>query len=110
MTDRELLEKAARAADMWVDHFCLDEDDYPIFHEKNGFYLAWGADWWNPLTDDGDALRLALKCGINIDLDDQSAWLRRDGLFVQEYWGGDYPPCYRHAIVRAAAEIGKAMP
>lgn len=99
MSDRELLEKAAKAAGVELVFSAMTETprrlpDYEL---------------WNPLTDDGDALRLAVKCGINIDMDDQSAWIRRDGFFVQEYWGGDYPPCYRHAIVRAAASLGEKM-
>ena len=59
MTDRELLEKAARAsgidvlphlsaAGQWVDG-------------KSNFYTVNGNKKWNPLTDDGDALRLAVK-------------------------------------------------
>lgn len=45
MTDRELLEKAARAAG--VTH-----PDVLRTHMTSG---------WNPLVDDGDALRLAVK-------------------------------------------------
>ena len=54
MTDKELLELAAKAAGYearWFgDVFCRDTklEPYP-----------WRG--WNPLTDDGDALRLAVK-------------------------------------------------
>jgi hypothetical protein len=61
---------------------------------------------WSPLTDDGDALRLAVKLAIT-DI----------AITVGEYvCSGDYHDgddicaITRRAIVRAAAEIGKAMP
>ncbi len=96
MDDRTLLEMAAKAADV--------RGNYEPFGIRRP---AWP--WlWNPLSEDGagDTLRLAEKLGINIDFADQCAWKRLgDGSLIQEFWGGDYPPCYRHAIVRAAAEI-----
>ena len=67
---------------------------------------------FNPLTDDGDALRLAMKCGINISMDDCVAWYRLNdssNTLIEECWGGDYDPCYRRAIVRAAAAIGETL-
>jgi len=50
-----------------------------------------------------------VKLDINIDFVDKCAWKRHQGKLIQEYWGGDYDPSYKHAIVRAAAEIGKQM-
>ncbi|AZD50523.1 hypothetical protein C4K20_5132 [Pseudomonas chlororaphis subsp. aurantiaca] len=56
---------------------------------------------WNPLTDDGEALRLAVKCELMIDTSDFG--------MATAYWRGGHlqDGCYRRAIVRAAAEIGK---
>ena len=119
MTDRELLELAAKAA---------------------GLEMRWGRDWhntgapligalanpadWNPLTDDGDALRLAVKLRLSIDHNppaDPELWVvaHRNGCegcyapvmcveddFEDESQRG---PATRCAIVRAAAEIGRAM-
>jgi hypothetical protein len=52
MNDRELLEAAAKAAGYWSHEFnCPDK-------------LPTGA--WNPLTDDGDALRLAALLRISV--------------------------------------------
>lgn len=107
MDDRELLEAAARAAD--IDAEFHSELGYgPEGMWLKGQRSPDNSKYWNPLNDDGDALRLAVSLGITIDLVDKSAY-RRDphGNLVQEYWGGDYPACYRHAIVRAAAQIGK---
>ena len=54
MTDKELLELAAKAAGVkWVDE-CFDYDDMGRMMVDFGL----GVQEWNPLTDDGDALRL----------------------------------------------------
>lgn len=81
--------------------------------------------WWNPLHDDGDALRLAVK--LRIDFTWQPAMesviaypTMHDTLEIteeyMEYSDNGIPvdtyrySALRRAIVRAAAEIGKAMP
>ena len=48
MTDRELLEDAAKAAGLYLD-FDLD-NGRPAIRDMKG-----GASWWNPLTNSGDA-------------------------------------------------------
>ena len=89
MNDKELLELAAKAAG--------------IKHKKGDY--AEGLDtrngWWNPLTDDGDALRLAVKLGI-LNLDD-TLFYSDDTIDFQD----DPYAATRRAIVRAAAEIGR---
>lgn len=98
MNDRELLEFAAKAIGkklIWhkgIDVFCCLDD--PI---ENGD--------WNPLTDDGDALRLAVK----FDLFASPRFFHFRGL--ERFGRQDEDDCAatRRAIVRAAAEIGKAM-
>jgi len=82
MTDRELLELAAKAAGLEV---------------VTPTMLAHGQ--WDPLTDDGDALRLAVKL-----------------MEFEPYKSRGYLPTItsdiaatRRAITRAAAEIGKEM-
>ena len=89
MTDRELLELAAKAA-------CFSSDD--IDYE------------WNPLTDDGDALRLAVKLNINITNSAFGVDATMTGSAISfEGWGADRLSATRRAIVRAAAAIGSAM-
>ena len=95
MTDRELLELAAKAAGIdvrWYQGDCLRVAD-----KCNGF-----AGKWNPITDDGDALRLAVKLGFFsyeiIPEELSSAFLQSDPYAAT-----------RRAIVRAAAEIAKGM-
>jgi hypothetical protein len=69
---------------------------------------------WNPLTDDGDALRLAVKCGIKLEL--HPLWVyaravvtRHEYMDISEGWanGGDPYAATRRAIVRAAAALDK---
>lgn len=104
MTDRELLELAAKASG--VSGFLVDAG---LNIGSNAFPKV-----WNPLTDDGDALRLAVK--LRIGLGDRETvvtafhkqGMSKGAVYVEEY--GDPCAATRRAIVRAAAEIGKAMP
>lgn len=89
-SERELLELAAKAVGkrLWID--------------TNGRF--WGnSEPWNPLTDDGNALRLAVKLRL---------WVRdgeaQDGhdIYAAED-GDDRYAATRRAIVRAAAEIAR---
>ena len=90
MTDRELLELAAKAA--WIDGKYSDEYGEATFIKKN-------TDTWNPLTDDGDALRLAVKLRL-LGSEDSC-------LVTAMYELGDPLAATRRAIVRAAAAIGE---
>lgn len=110
MTDRELLEDAAKAGGYWND-FALDEDGQPIFDEVRGFQLGFGRGWWHAGNDDGDALRLAVKFGMEIDPSNGTAWARAansPGVGSVEHLDPDPYAATRRAIVRAAAAIGAA--
>ena len=109
MTDCELLELAAKAAG-----YSLSAASDMIWSDAAVEYIP-----WNPLTDDGDALRLAVKLFMFVDSaagapDSFGAELVRAGNEVvdkTEPRPHDDPyAAARRAIVRAAAEIGKAMP
>jgi hypothetical protein len=76
----------------------------------------WQENSWNPLDDDGDALRLAVK--LNIDVFFHAS--RVEGhvaggrippvrAIEREDYGDDPYAATRRAIVRAAAEIGRNM-
>jgi hypothetical protein len=105
MTDRELLKLAAKAAGMNYHFASIQKHGGVIEHD----HYADGKPW-NPLTDDGDALRLAVKCCIQIGIDKQNAnaMFSLDSIFW-ENCGDDPYAATRRAIVRAAAEIGKGM-
>lgn len=103
-TDRELLELAARAAG--VDWF-----DEPAAKQGRGLHMKSGP-FWNPLTDDGDALRLAVKLRIAIDFNRQACI---DRLACPKWYAAanhhpDWNAATRRAITRAAAAIGESMP
>jgi hypothetical protein len=63
-----------------------------------------------PLEDDGDALRLAVKLGIDIVPGGGRTIVYCQGLQVCEYHSQDHYAATRRAIVRTAAAIGEAMP
>lgn len=118
-TDRELLEMAAKAAGlpMCEEWDCAADGDGILIGAGNG-----DLEPWNPLTDDGDALRLAVKLHLDIRFywdgcDDQyntveayTHGAKKDaeepiGFYLR---GGqiDEAAATRRAIVRAAAAIG----
>jgi hypothetical protein len=109
MTDRELLEMAAKAAG-WASWDWLAGDEFLNVYDADGVH-----EMFNPLTDDGDALRLAVKlrldiCRLHEKHEAVCVWLDHAGDFIEEPHGSDPYAATRRAIVRAAAEIGKAMP
>ena len=63
---------------------------------------------WNPITDDGDALRLAVKLLFEIDMGRGCIAIRHStGIKILEAFNHDPLTATRRAIVRAAAEIGR---
>jgi hypothetical protein len=110
MTDRELLECAAKAAGIegeFKDHGGV------LWLSRNDFGSP-----WNPITDDGDALRLAVKLRINVEhaetlgrqLYGVNCWpVGRGDCGYMETDLSDPYAATRRAIVRAAAEIGRRI-
>ena len=91
--DRKLLELAAKAAGA----------EWQKGTYENGWWLGDG--WWNPLTDDGDALRLAVKLELDAGWYEGQVYVD----YIVEQYDNDPYAATRRAIVRAAAEIGKGM-
>lgn len=96
MSDRELLELAAKAAGIEL----LFDGDWPYRIKRTG-----NSQDWNPLTDDGDALRLAAHCQTDIQF--LLGAVSVSGMYESD--SDDYMKDVRRAIVRAAAEVGRAM-
>ena len=99
MTDREMLELAAKAAGIFDLRFDNKGVAYRNVHIE-----------WNPLESDGDALRLAVKLGLLCGFVQPNCWAELPGQYPS------YEPCEpnpyaatRLAITRATAEIGKGM-
>lgn len=106
MSDRELLELAAKAAGIEIKYNYIGTQDARCA--------------WYPLDDDGDALRLAVRCEMSLDLFDElirvGYTLHDESLRpadrtadVVESPKADPYAATRRAIVRAAAEIGRTM-
>lgn len=119
MTDRELLELAGKAAgivgsysethpelgDDWVDPGVWYTDEYDCTTS------------WNPLDNDGDALRLATAMDMVISInrvdgytEASCGYSNTDLVSLKVNHEKDMHAATRRAIVRAAAAIGKGMP
>lgn len=114
MSDRELLELAAKAAG-------LSWDSYGIRGDGNWWNGSDYFESWDPLDDDGDAFRLAAK----LDLSIVTSWgfdgkpsgsvgvmlgSIDDLRLTSVKHDGDPCDAWRRSIVIAAAEIGKRKP
>jgi hypothetical protein len=103
VNDRELLEAAAKAAEIPLD----SDGDRTDIRENGGMPKR-----WNPLTNDGDALRLAVKLELDIchtphEPPKVAVWVDADHDFIEEDRGTDHCAAWRRAIVRAAAAMVK---
>lgn len=125
MNDRTLLELAARAAGI-PDALYLDCVAQDMYHPRDGEAgievnhrdTRWSClaidGVWNPLTDDGDALRLAVTRGLVVTADREN-----QRTLVSNQAGHEYCAIYwdklgemaatRLAITEAAVEDGKSM-
>lgn len=110
MTDRELLERAAKAAGYAVIGWDNALPDTPIVagdRYGHGTTVKWV---WMPLVDDGDALRLAVD--LQLDVYVRGEWIEAVGPMGApqkvHYNGADARrDAARLAIVRAAAAMVK---
>jgi len=108
MDDKELLELAAEAAGLFVDDE-FDVDGGIIVHSEEMSPQK----LWNPLENDTDAFRLAVKLNLHVQIDfddkDINAVTVYGAYFadeaIEEF--GEPNAATRRAIVRAAAEIAK---
>lgn len=116
MDDRRMLELAAKAAGITLRDYCTKF--VTCYYTEQGSV-------WNPLTDDGDALRLAVKLGLIVDLRYRPGhklanynrveyWLPPSGtgnsaLMFEFGDHVDHNAATRRCIVRAAAAIGEQM-
>lgn len=116
MDDRELLELAAKAVGYEGRYIFRaggsKGSGWP--YDIVGFERVGGA-MWNPLTNDGDALRLAIALPSCIVIDGEMKWCgvhmpgERGKYDFSEGFEGDPAAATRRAIVRAAAAIGEAL-
>lgn len=120
MSDRELLELAAKA--YWgdeIDDVCsirwLEQDQAIGYtHGDNQDHNGQDREFvWNPIANDGDALRLESSLSLDVRWQEQHVIVGKIyGYAWQEPFylhDGDKLAARRYAAVRAAAEIGKTM-
>ena len=117
MTDRELLELAAKAAEWQLCGYSWigeneDDDECEIF--ESAFVKTNPeqelATKWNPLTDDGDALRLAVKLHMQVSITTESCRAETLPVLGVRVNDKDEMAATRRAIVKAAAAIGETFP
>jgi hypothetical protein len=121
MTDRELLELAAKAVGMVVlpdtkpwprdlDGWFFNQvgKEPPALYDRSKAWLP----QWAPLTDDADAFRLAVKLRISLIIGEGSTLAADPTDYnegIREKHGIDPAAAARRAIVRAAAEIAARL-
>lgn len=116
MTDKELLKNAAKAADYGFTYKRQISDETHEWVSDDGLFWQ-----WNPLMDDGQALRLAVKLGLAV-MPYPLFEAPKHAIVVSQrnFEHSRYEACElyeetdpyaatRRAIVRAAAEIGKTL-
>jgi hypothetical protein len=107
-TDRELLELAAKAAGLPIE---FDEGTCNGWWPNGRTSTGDVDEWWNPLTDDGDALRLAVKLRLQVHIEDYGTSARLcEGGQWQSGRSSDPAEATRRAIVRAAAASSQESP
>jgi hypothetical protein len=104
MTDKEMLEYAAKAAGIELWHEDVFTNGLTQKVSENGILQ------WNPLTDDGDAFKLMVQLRLGTLFPTE---IGRDRVDVKGHTESlalnDPLAATRRAIVRTAAEIGRSM-
>ena len=120
MTDRELLELAAKAAGIDVYESTdgtMQNRPVLVFAAAGGMGTMPYEERWNPLTDDAQALRLAVNLELTIyppqpntaQYDKAACQDHTAAIDILEPNSGNPEATTRRAIVRAAAAIGEQM-
>ncbi len=117
MSDKQLLQDAAKAAGIKL---VFDPDGLPRdCTDMEPAMNIFSAKVWNPIDDDGDALRLAVKLRLKIEpyllrestlrvcVATEAQFTDTDYGFHEDCIADPYAAT-RRAIVRAAAEIGRS--
>lgn len=125
---RTLLERAAKAAGLNVLAWVAGYDDFYWQGPRDGLQIAGESGVWNPMEDDGDALRLAATVGIHLEWNRKPRTLYRTAAQASVMGHGlhalviDYvaatpeaeaeaaAAAAREAIVRVAASYGASLP
>ena len=115
MTDRELLELAAKAAGFVPTYQYREKTNSLLWLSQSGFPST-----WRPLDDDKEAFQLAVdlqmrvhirEAFVSVDRYKEGTWVGEIQVGTTDSGWNDAPhAATRRAIVMTAAEIGKEMP
>ena len=102
--DKELLELAAKAADIQIE---WDEslDSWVIPNDEDGWFSVVR---WNPLDNSAQAFNLAVKLRLDVNIRGIATIVTYKDLQPIKHGENPYEAT-RRAIVETAAEIGKDM-
>lgn len=115
MSDRELLELAAKAAGYNVDYFEGEDFDNPHLLVDNGTFML-GDEFWMPLEDDEQSEALAEALGMLVQAftvggrEYVNVSILNDKVNILGVYSGVPGETRRKAVLKIAAEIGRAMP
>lgn len=102
MTDREMLELAAKAAGVEIE-----------WRRSAGAYYyddpETGREEWRPIDDDGQALRLAVKLHMQVSVTKESCRAETLPCLGVRVNDSDENLATRRAVVMAAAAVGREM-
>lgn len=108
MNNRQLLENAARAADIQGKYYIAYGERSVNEGIDTGSALL-----WNPLVNNFDAFPLMVKLYINIDFNDREIVVNECSAPLKHSepveYGGDREQATRLAIVKCAAIIGENL-
>ena len=109
--DRQMLELAAKAGGIRLEWDGPPDKWQPMYYKGKTYHS------WDPRHDDGDSRRLQnhLRIGVEYEkLHTVAVWCQVIDDWITEYcedgMGADIDDKTRLAVLRAAAEFGKAMP
>jgi hypothetical protein len=103
--DRELMTRAAKAADLAIGGWNASHGGFATRE-----YEMASSGYWNPLADDGDALRLAVRLGLQIVTSGTNVMQATDyrtGAYGDAPIGESRYAATRRAIVSAAASLAE---
>ena len=92
-----------------IEHDLFTDPDGANYLVKDGAIVQ----RWEPADNDGDALRLAVRLGLSIDLSDpdreEVRILEMSGNHLMQFTDNDPDDAVRNAIVMTAARIGESL-
>lgn len=112
MTDKEMLELAAKAAGIEWQHYDMGRG-LRLADIPGTMVIPY---YWNPLKNDGDAFGLAVKCNLVVIIDgnhgmETEVWPYGDpdAIVREDHAHEGAAAATRRAIFRAAIEMGKRI-